>query len=337
MKIAIPDSSAGFTSGWMAACKRLGIDVVRFDAYSPSAMTDILSCDAFMWHWHHASPSDWLFARQMIMSAKMAGLRVFPDIDTCWHFDDKVGQKYMFEALNLPAIKSWVFYDKENALKWARMARYPLVFKLRCGAGAINVRLVHNLRQASALIRKMFGVGFSSSIFSDLKTTLRCKKKSGELWQKLFRAPSILMAKLALRKRLPRQRGYVYFQEFIPGNTYDTRIVVIGERAIGIRRYCRPNDFRASGSGDISYAKSDIPEEVVKVSFESARKIRAQCAAFDFVRNEAGGYQIVEVSYGFTVDAYSKCEGYWTSDMKWHKEPIEICEWMVRDLLNIIK
>lgn len=337
MKIAIPDSSAGFTSGWIDACKRLGIEVVRFDVYSTSAMADILTCDAFMWHWHHASPSDYLFARQLIMATKMAGIRVFPDIATCWHFDDKVGQKYMFDAVNVPAVKSWVFYDKESAMKWAREAKYPLVFKLRCGAGAINVRLIHNLRQASAMIGKMFGSGFSASIFSDLMTTVRRKKKSGQLWQKLFRAPSIMMAKLAIRRCLPRQNGYVYFQNFIQGNAYDTRIVVIGERAIGIRRYCRPNDFRASGSGEISYEKSDIPEEAVRIAFESARKICAQCAAFDFVRDEGGEYQIVEVSYGFTVDAYSKCEGYWTSDMKWHKKPIEICEWMVRDLLNIVK
>ena len=335
MKIAIPNSSAGFTSGWVDACKEQGITVVRFDVYSPSAMTKILECDAFMWHWHHASPTDWLLARQLIKSAEMAGIRVFPDINTCWHFDDKVGQKYMFEAVNIPAVRSWVFYDKNSAMKWAREAKYPLVFKLRCGAGAVNVRLIHNLRQASAIIRKMFGTGFSASIFSDLTTAIRRKKRSGQLWQKLLHAPAIMMAKIALRKRLPRQNGYVYFQEFIPGNSYDTRIVVIGDRAVGIRRYCRPNDFRASGSGEISYAKTDIPEEAVRIAFESARKICAQCAAFDFVRNERGEYQIVEVSYGFTVDAYAKCEGYWTADMKWHIGQIEICKWMVRDLLNI--
>jgi len=335
MKVAIPDSSAGFTSGWIDACKKLGITVVRFDVYAPSAMANILKCDAFMWHWHHASTKDWLLARQLIMSAEMAGIRVFPNINTCWHFDDKVGQKYMFEAVNVPAVKSWVFYEKESAIKWARITKYPLVFKLRSGAGAINVRLIHDLRQASAMIRKMFGAGFSASIFSDLTTAIRRKKRSGQLWQKLLHAPSIIMAKLAQRKNLPRQNGYVYFQEFVPGNAYDTRIVVIGDRAVGIRRYCRPNDFRASGSGEISYAKSDISEEVVKIAFESARKICAQCAAFDFVQNERGEYLIVEVSYGFTVDAYAKCEGFWTSDMKWHNKPIEICEWMVRDLLNM--
>ena len=336
MRIAIPESSCGFTAGWINACQKLGIDVLRFDVYSPDALDAICGCDALLWHWHHASPKDWLFARQLIVSVEMAGIPVFPNLNTCWHFDDKVGQKYLFEAVGAPAVKSWVFYDKLSAYKWAREASYPLVFKLRCGAGAINVKLVHNAQQAYALIRKMFGSGIPvASVFADLSTSIRRKKKAGQLIQKLLHVPSIIRAKMAFKNALPRQKGYVYFQEFMPDNRYDTRIVVIGDRAIGMRRYCRPNDFRASGSGEISYAKADISEEVIKVAFLAAKKIKSQCAAFDFVRDKSGDYKIIEVSYGFTVDAYRKCEGYWTSDMLWHPEPIEICEWMIRDLLGL--
>ena len=31
----------------------------------------------------------------------------------------------------------------------------------------------------------------------------------------------------------PHERGYVLFQEFMPGNTFDTRVVVQGDRGLG--------------------------------------------------------------------------------------------------------
>src|SRR5690606_15154424 len=52
-----------------------------------------------------------------------------------------------------------------------------------------------------------------------------------------------------------REKGYLYFQEFMPKNEFDTRLIVIGNRCFGIRRYNRTGDFRASGSGLIKYEK----------------------------------------------------------------------------------
>ena len=338
MKIAIHDNPKSFSAGWIKVVSQMGIDIVKVNAYSLSAIDDIKKCDAFMWNWHHSSPKDWLFARQLIVSLETAGVKVFPDIMTCWHFDDKLGQKYVFEALGLPAVKSWVFYDKEDALSWAALVKYPIVFKLRNGAGSSNVRLVKNQRQARNLISTMFGRGFpSTTVFSDLGTRIRNKWKAGLLVDKLLQAPKIIRNVLKAKVMLPRQRGYVYFQEYIPNNNYDTRIVVIGDKAIGIRRYCRPDDFRASGSGAISYEKADIHNDCIKIAFDATRQMHLQCGAFDFVRTESGGFLIVEVSYAFTPDAYYNCQGYWTPDMVWHDEKVFPEKWMVEELILAAK
>ena len=47
-----------------------------------------------------------------------------------------------------------------------------------------------------------------------------------------------------------KEREYVYFQEFLPGNNFDIRIIVIGDKAFGLKRMVRKGDFRASGSGE---------------------------------------------------------------------------------------
>ena len=31
---------------------------------------------------------------------------------------------------------------------------------------------------------------------------------------------------------VPREKGYVYFQDFIPNNKFDIRVIVVGEKAL---------------------------------------------------------------------------------------------------------
>ena len=52
-----------------------------------------------MWHFNHKSPKASKFARQLLFSVQASGKNVFPDYNTVWHFDDKVGQKYLLEGI----------------------------------------------------------------------------------------------------------------------------------------------------------------------------------------------------------------------------------------------
>ena len=74
--------------------------------------------------------------------------------------------------------------------------------------------------------------------------------------------------------------------KYLPNNTYDTRITIIGERAFGFIRENRYNDFRASGSGKISYDKTAIDLKCVEIAFEISQKLKFQTMAYDFIYNE---------------------------------------------------
>ena len=117
-----------------------------------------------MFHHHHGNYKDVLFARQLLYSLEESGKRVFPDWRTCWHFDDKVGQKYLLEAIGAPLIPSYVFYTEKEALNWIRQTTFPKVFKLRGGASAANVKLVHTAKEAKNFVQKAFGTGFSQFV-----------------------------------------------------------------------------------------------------------------------------------------------------------------------------
>jgi glutathione synthase/RimK-type ligase-like ATP-grasp enzyme len=278
-----------------------------------------------MWNWHQGDYQAVLFARQLIYSIEKMGLKVFPDSNTCWHFDDKVGQKYLLEAVNAHLVPSYVFYDKQVAMNWIAQADFPKVLKLRGGAGSANVRLVKNKRQAKRLCKKAFGRGFKpiTGYFNDFKTKAKKIRSVSTLIEKLKRLPQSLNCIYNTNFFMRRERGYIYFQDFVPGNVYDTRIVVIGDKAFGLRRYVRKNDFRASGSGAIEYKKESINEKCVLSAFRLSRKLKTQSLACDFLfkNNEV---QIVEISYTYKARAYDKCVGYWDRDMNWHSEYFKV-------------
>jgi hypothetical protein len=41
------------------------------------------------------------------------------------HFDDKIAQKYLLEAVEAPLAPSYVFFHKEDALGWISQATFP--------------------------------------------------------------------------------------------------------------------------------------------------------------------------------------------------------------------
>src|SRR5699024_4817995 len=132
-------------------------------------------------------------------------------------------------------------------------------------------------------------------------------------------------------KQQAPEKGYVYFQEFMPKNDSDIRVVVIGgKKAAAEKRYVRKNDFRASGSGEFSYEGIDI--DVIKTAFDSANKLNLQSAVFDFVYSEAGQPKIVEVCYGFGTEGIENAPGYWDADLNWHEGKFNPQEWMVKFL-----
>ncbi len=82
---------------------------------------------------------------------------------------DKIGQKYLFEAIDAPFIKTDVFYTKEEALKWVEHTIFPKIFKLRGGAASTNVKLIRSKEEAKEYIEIAFGDGFKNNRFQPIK------------------------------------------------------------------------------------------------------------------------------------------------------------------------
>lgn len=333
------DAKGYFSERWIEYCQKNRIGYKLVSAYDSNVIEQLKDCDAFMWHFSNYDYRDALFAKQLLASLQVSGKPVFPDINTCWHFDDKVGEMYLLQAIGAPIVSSYVYYTKKDALYWARNTSFPKVFKLRGGSGSSNVKLVQTRRQAVGYIKKAFSrKGFSQVDWWELiKFRFLSWIHGRDSFVGFCKSLIWFVIRDDYDRIHPHEKGYVYFQDFIPNNSFDIRVCVVANRAFALKRMCREGDFRASGGGRIVYNKDQIDERCVSIAFDVNKRIKAQSIAFDFVFDENNNPLIVETSFGFAAHAYDKCEGYWDEMMVWHEGcGFDFCGWMVETIIDRI-
>lgn len=230
MKIAIHDLAGSFSDRWIKYCDENQVPYKLVNCYDSDIVAQLDDCKGLMWHWNLNDYKAALFARQLTLSLEKKGIKVFPDFNTAWHYDDKVGQKYLLEAIGAPLVKSYVFYSRQEALDWLNKTTFPKVFKLRVGAGSVNVSLVKTKKIAKQLIKKAFGKGFSHiNRFSSLKDRFWVLKRDKDMHA--VRGILSGFARMFIPTEVERfshnEKGYIYFQDFISNNAYDTRLIEI--------------------------------------------------------------------------------------------------------------
>lgn len=333
MKIAIHKSSWGFSGEWIQYCEKNNIPYKIVRCYDTDIIEQLEDCDILLWHHHHSDAKDVLFAKGLLFALEQSGKKVFPDFNSGWHFDDKVGQKYLLEAINAPVAKSWVFYEKKEALDWIETTSFPKVFKLRGGAGSTNVKLMRSKSEAIKMVKKAFGKGFPAyDKWNDVKEQY-LKYKRGKLkFVDVLKSIRRFFVSTRFAKTVGSEKGYIYFQEFIPNNDCDYRVICIGNKVYGMQRAVRKGDFRASGSNTFIY--DELPKEMVQIAFEVTKKLKATALAFDMVLENGTIPKILEISYGFGTDGSSKCNGYWNENLEFVESKIFSTDWILEECLK---
>lgn len=337
MRIAIHHRKGSFSERWIEYCKKNKIQYKLVNAFDSDIIQQVKECDVFMWHHHHADFKDVLTAKRILFALEHSGVKIFPDFNTGWHFDDKVAQKYLLEAIDAPLVPSFVFYDKKEALDWAMNTTYPKVFKLKGGAGASNVKLVRTERECIKFINKAFGKGFSQfDRWGYFKERYKKYKSGGDNLLGVLKGFGRLFIPREFAKLYGREKGYVYFQEFIPNDGFDIRVVVINNKAVALKRLVRKNDFRASGSGNLVFENEKIDKRYINTAFEIAEKLNSKSLAIDLICSKIDDIYIVELSYGFPMlNFIDGSKGYWDKNLNWHEGQFIPQEWMVEEIFNL--
>jgi glutathione synthase/RimK-type ligase-like ATP-grasp enzyme len=327
--------SDNFSHRWEIALKKHNVNVVRLNFKSTNIINEIKKnkCDGAMWHWYH-TPNDKQVAPKVLTAIEsLLKIPVFPNHETRWHFDEKAAQHFLFDAIDAPKVKSWVFYEIDEAKLFLKTAKYPLVFKLSVGAGSANVFKVNTQNEAEKTVNEMFYKGifpYTQNEFSTIGFLAKLRNIASKVkyfFDEHYPLPSYYTP----------QKNYVYFQKFIENNNHDIRITVIGKKAFGYIRYNRDGDFRASGSGNNNYDITLIPEKAVELALSISAKQNFQSMAYDFLIDESGALVINEISYCYVNKYIHNCKGYWDIDLKWHPGNFWPEDVQVEYFLNNIK
>jgi glutathione synthase/RimK-type ligase-like ATP-grasp enzyme len=324
VKIAIhrdPDSPAEYIEKWASTLDQASIEVRWVNLRFPDAIEQVRDCDGVMWHWEYLPHERQVAPSILQVIEAYLGIPVFPDHRTCWHYDDKIAQYYVCQALKVPMPPTWIFWDREPAREWARNTTYPKIFKLRTGSSSSNVHLVRTESDALQLIDLMFGPGTYPRGFKKVSAELDLlsEKPRGSAAAALGQVVMPDNKSLQERGRYwwQLEKNYVYFQDFLPDNPGDTRITVIGKRAFGFRRCNRVDDFRASGSKIINFDSDRVDPECVRLAHHISGALGAQSMAYDFLVDPDGRQVVTEMSYIYADWAIERCEGYWDPDLVW--------------------
>jgi glutathione synthase/RimK-type ligase-like ATP-grasp enzyme len=335
MKIAINNVNKGFSVRWIEYCENNNIAYKTVNCYQSDIIEQLKDCDVLMWHYYHNNFKDKITAQKILFSLEHAGIKVFPDFRTAWHFDDKVAQKYLLEAIKAPLVPSYVFYEKKDAIEWAKNTSYPKVFKLKGGAGSNNVKLLKNQSQALKIINKAFGRGFPQfDARQNLIDRFEKYKRGLDSLFGLLKGVGRLIINTDYAKQQCNEKGYVYFQEFIANEGYDVRVVVISNKAVALKRLVRKNDFRASGSGNLIFENENIDKRYIEIAFATAKKLGSQSLAIDLIHSKNDIIYIVELSYAFPMLNFLEgASGYWDINMNWHEETFNPQAWMIEQFV----
>ncbi len=146
---------------------------------------------------------------------------------------------------------------------------YPVVLKKYTGFNSRNVKLANSLKEGKKILSKMLENNF------------------------LFDMDSLyfIYRRLKNKEHYPKKFGKLIIQEFIPGLTHDWKILVLGDRCLGGKRFVRKNDFRASGSK--SYELKDPPENVLNFALKCKKQLNCPNVSLDISENK-GDLQLLE-------------------------------------------
>jgi len=343
MKVAIHQNkkifnhSSLWTEIWIKYCQENYIDFKVLDCYKNGILDDLKTYDVLLWHISNYSLQDMLFARKILYSAKKLGIAVFPDFNLSWHFDDKIAEEYLLSSINAPKPKSWFFYVKDDAIRFLKSeCSYPVVAKLKSGSGSNNVHLLANKTSALRYAKKMFTSGFRSSpkLYFKLKSNIKSSSSWNVFLKRLKRVPDFLHS-MQKTKNFPREKGYLYLQEFIPNEGYDLKVVVVNDKVSFVARLARKNDFRASGGGLLSYDKELVTKEIRTIARETSKKCGFICMGYDFVVDKRNGKPlIIEISYGFSNLAQENLGGYWDENDVWVDKPLTAPYEIIKSLIK---
>lgn len=294
------------------------------DPNSKLLLNDLKECSHLIFHHSQGDTDLRIYETLYNIAHKVYGIKCLPDYNSYWQYEDKIKEYYLLKSYDFPIVDSWVFWNCEKADAFLEEASYPIIAKLPKGAASSNVVLVKSPEEGRAIDKQVFTKGVKYGKLNN-KTNLSSIWKAGvyKYTKKSLRSLLINAGIITDKSFFPEwqiQKDAILYQKFLPNNAYDQRVVIIGNRAFGAKRFVRKNDFRASGSHHDDLDPKNIDLRCVEIAFSISKKLNFKAMGYDFIYDENKQPFVNEFGYCFADYVVRKSPGYWDDQLVWHQE-----------------
>ncbi|HUS46395.1 MAG TPA: hypothetical protein VM219_10300 [Phycisphaerae bacterium] len=298
---------------YVGACRDLGVPYKLLDISGPDWINVIQNsgCDAFLVR-PSAHLTIWkqMYDERLRVMAQELGKIIYPTYEELWIYESKRRMHYWLEANKVPHPRTWVFYDRLQALDFCRTVELPIVFKADLGAGASGVKIFRNRLALRRFVNRCFKKGM-----------VRCDGDPRD-----------------------RQWGCVLLQEYL-ADAAEWRMVRIGDSYFGYEKG-KLGDFH---SGSHIRVWRDPPERLLNFTRNVTRLGGFTSMALDIFEVGGRDYLVNELQamFGTSIDVQMRVGGkpgrYVCDDetVTWHFEEGDFsrngcCDLRVRALLKTL-
>ena len=291
---------------------------------------------------YRGSEKDLSLMQTILPELERQGVKCLPNFNTAYHCGDKSRLSSFYKANGIKHPGTHIFWELQH-VEYAidqGLVSFPTIAKLRRGAASTNVIKVGTKKQLLRLANVMFSKGIRPGMLEE--AAFGNFQVGGLLSSFLVNPNKSNLKKLRHKLHYIRVNDYreiesscLIVQDFCPNNDFDTRVTVIGNRAFAFRRFNRPNDFRASGSGLIDYNIQEIDMQMVEMAFEISEKFQFQTMAYDFIYDANGKPSVLEHNFTYVDKAVAACPIYWDKELNTHSNDNRFPQyWQLVDFLE---
>lgn len=275
MRLAIAQAFNGEHDKYKKYASDSGMNPRLFDIDSADWLDRLPLADAYLWHADSKEHNYRVIHDRVYFIENILKKPIFPDMNMYFAYGDKIKEADIFKYFQIPTPKTYISYDKKEALDILDKIEYPFVLKGAHGYGGLHIKKIAGREEAVAMIER---------IFSD----------QGIEWG-VEQAPCLI-------------KDYFLAQEMADIKK-DIRVIIIGSQPVCAYWRRSESDWKHNiGLGSKAYF-SDIPKEAINMCLELHKKMGFHWMSYDVFVLDDGSCLMNEFSCNFGIKAPTE-EGY---------------------------
>jgi len=323
MKVSIlRNEDPSSSKKWEISCQKANLDYTVIDLTASDWYESIINSNSELFLLRPPGETfkfKQVYDERVFIISEVLKFFVFPTVKEILIYENKRMLSAFLKGANIPLPQTWIFYNKNEALKFAQETSLPVVGKTRIGASGSGVEIIKTHKGLDTYIRRGFGKG--------IKRRLGPNRSTGNVrtWSKKAVAnPAYFIKKIRQYLEIYKdsQKGFIILQEYVP-HEFEWRIVKIGESWFGHQKIKMGE--KASGTKGINYITPPI--KLLDFCRNICEEHNFTTMALDIFEHPKKGYVVNELQtiFGHVQEYLMECDGkigrYIFENDQWHFEP----------------